>query len=108
MNTARVGNAKEVQTARLLQEDGWVVGSRRHIGGAGDLLAIRVGSRPRLIEVKCRKNLWEGFRAADRMALLTLAESADADALVAWWKPGASEPEWLAPHQWPLARSFPP
>lgn len=80
MNTARVGNSAEVYVARWLQERGWLVGSRRHIGGAGDLLAVRPatwheGNREgfagavRLIEIKCSNSVWRDFTRADRQAM---------------------------------------
>lgn len=60
--------------AEWLQQRGWLVASRRHIGGAGDLLAVRqwkdeseiTATEVWLIEVKHCKNLWENFRKADR------------------------------------------
>lgn len=79
MNTARKGNSAEVYVARWLQDRGWIVGSRRHIGGAGDLLAVDTqgdglgNGRPAgvvwLIEVKCCKELWQQFRREDRQAM---------------------------------------
>lgn len=72
MNTARKGNAAEVYVARWLERHGWIVGSRRHIGGAGDLLAVR-DDRVQLVEVKCCKNLWQQFRRADRQAMKDVA-----------------------------------
>ena len=90
MNTARKGNSAEVYVARWLQARGWLVGSRRHIGGAGDLLAVWPGSpgpfatpsktRPSvymqlfpgatwLLEVKACKELWQQFRREDRQAM---------------------------------------
>ena len=75
MSSVSRGNAAERYVAKWLTERGWLVASRRHIGGAGDLLAVRNGSLDRstlrrteiwLIEVKHCKNLWENFRKADR------------------------------------------
>jgi Holliday junction resolvase len=110
------GNAAEVRTAELLQKEGWLVGSRRHIAGAGDLLAVRpVGhglevqgpTRPvcsvALIEVKKCENLWQNFRRPDRSALLELASTFNAEPLVAWWKPKASKPVWVYPTEYPSA-----
>lgn len=85
-NTARAGNSAEVYVARWLQARGWLVGSRRHIGGAGDLLAVWPGffvakavwdiadeDRPKgtvwLIEVKAAKDIWQQFRREDRQAM---------------------------------------
>lgn len=87
MNTARKGNAAEVFVARWLQDRGWLVASRRHIGGAGDLLAIHPTGEWRgerlifegrwmilpgstlLAEVKACKELWQQFRREDRQAM---------------------------------------
>lgn len=64
----------ELYVAQWLQQRGWLVASRRHVGGAGDLLAVREWKDESevsvtevwLIEVKHCKNLWENFRKADR------------------------------------------
>lgn len=65
MSTSSRGIAAERYVARWLTERDWLVASRRHVGGAGDLLAI---SRDViwLVEVKSCKNLWENFRREDR------------------------------------------
>lgn len=103
MNSTAKGSAKERLTAKLLSEDGWLVASRRHIGGAADLLAIKPNHRPRLVEVKCRRELYSGsgFSRADRAALIAEAERFDAEPLCAWWKPRAREPVWLGVGDWP-------
>lgn len=90
MNTARKGSAAEVFVARWLQDRGWLVASRRHIGGAGDLLAIHPlgfleaptyaspgrgpmqevsAGKTLLLEVKACKELWQQFRREDRQAM---------------------------------------
>lgn len=68
-NTSRKGNVGERFVTRWLEERGWVVASRRHIGGSGDLLAVLPeNGRVMLIEVKhCKqKQLWQNFRREDR------------------------------------------
>ena len=35
------GNARENAVARLLRDEGWIVGSMRHSEGGGDLIASR-------------------------------------------------------------------
>lgn len=101
-NTSRKGNGAELKTAKLLQESGWLVASRRHIGGAADLLAIRPGDKPRLIEVKACKTLYSGnFRREDRAALIAEAERYGAVAECCWWPPRAREPKWLGVGDWP-------
>lgn len=69
MSTVSRGNAAERYVAKWLANRGWLVASRRHIGGAGDLLAVREAlgtAEVWLIEVKSCKNLWENFRKEDR------------------------------------------
>lgn len=76
MNTARKGNAAERCVARYQQDHGWIVASRRHIGGAGDLLCVHtVSGACWLIEVKaCNpKQLWQNFRREDRVEMLEQA-----------------------------------
>lgn len=56
--------------ADWLTQRGWVVGSRRHIKGPGDLLAVHPDDGAVwLIEVKKAKDLWQQFRKADRIAM---------------------------------------
>jgi Holliday junction resolvase-like predicted endonuclease len=69
LNTARKGNSAERFVVKHLEEKGWVVASRRHIGGAGDLLAVHPNGATWLVEVKCCKNLYENFRRGDREAM---------------------------------------
>lgn len=74
VSTVSKGNSAERYVAKWLEDCGWLVASRRHIGGAGDLLAVREWidesdialTEVWLIEVKHCKNLWENFRKADR------------------------------------------
>jgi hypothetical protein len=103
VNSARKGNAKELRTAELLAADGWLVGSRRHIGGAGDLLAVKRGERPRLIEVKATAEVpWRStFGPLKRAELRDCAAAHGAVAEIAWWRPRARQPEWLDEAVWP-------
>jgi Holliday junction resolvase-like predicted endonuclease len=100
VNTARKGNSAEVFVARWLEERGWVVGSRRHIGGAGDLLAVLPSSGVTwLIEVKCCKNVWQQFRRSDRddMRATELPEGAERYVVNKVGK----ELVWLGEKTWP-------
>lgn len=87
MSAVSRGNAAERYVAKWLQDRGWIVGSRRHIGGAGDLLAVHpeplikggedfldflgdpIPTSVWLIEVKAAKELWQQFRREDRQAM---------------------------------------
>lgn len=107
MNTARKGNGKEKATERLLEEDGWLVGSRRHIGGPGDLLAVArayndgMHERVRVIEVKATLRPYSHFGPKDREALLRFAEENYAEAELAWWPPGSKTCQFIPSSDWP-------
>ena len=92
------GTRAENEVVATLRERGWyawrllpttndrddeVVGS-----GVADVIALRAGSRPRLIEVKATKaGPYAGFVPARRVRLSEVAKEADADALLAWKEP---------------------
>lgn len=87
MRTSAKGNGFEVQVARQLEQEGWTVGSRRHIGGCGDLLAVRDGERPRLIECKRgARSPYEHFREPDRNRMRDYAAERGLVAELAWRK----------------------
>jgi hypothetical protein len=83
----------------VLAEEGWLCASRRHIGGAGDVLAIRYYTPSpyineidaMLIEVKSTSGgPWERFGPTDRQALIDTAENYGAEAWLYWWPPRKS------------------
>jgi hypothetical protein len=104
VNTAQKGNSKEVATAHILQREGYIVGSRRHVRGPGDLLAFHPIKRAQLIEVKYGSDPWMNFRPADRDELRTYANDAGLLPVLAWWKRGASEPRFIHEPEWPSSR----
>ena len=95
------GNARELKVMAVLASEGWLCASRRHIGGAGDILAIcteRWEATPyadageqmqaMLIEVKSTtRNPWNDFGPADRQALVETAEKYGAVPWLYWWPP---------------------
>lgn len=99
--------------AKYLETQGWTVGSRRHIGGAGDLLAVRYRGdsgagdggdwyEVQLIEVKRTtrpETVWQGFRRSDRLALIEAAHGLNAAPLLAHLCQG----HWTirGPEEWP-------
>jgi hypothetical protein len=110
----RYGNAREVKVAQEMERDGWLVGSRRHMGGAGDLLAVSYDETPsmfhdggptghevRLIEVKGNGGSpYMNFRAEDRRAMIKTAREVGAEPWLAWWPPGG-ELQWIPAADWP-------
>jgi Holliday junction resolvase len=86
----------------LLSEDWWVARAAGSLGDA-DLVALRYGSRPRLIEVKSTAGgPYERFGPAERHRLSFAAKLADADALLAWWPP-RGKLRWIPESEWPKA-----
>lgn len=84
-----------------LEAAGWLVGSRRHIGGAGDWLAVNRDGNVWLVEVKATKGMWDGFGPADRKALISLAEEIDATPVMAYRLSGNNI-------RWVFKSGFPP
>lgn len=95
MSSTRRGNAGELRVQHDLEDLGYLVAQRRHVGGAGDLLAVPlleeretgvlVQDSPLLIEVKTdRRGPFSTFGPADRRDLLATADRWHLEALLAW------------------------
>jgi hypothetical protein len=115
-----LGSPAENRTARILESFGYLVASRRHVGGAGDLVAILLGdtvevrnrleplppiTRGLLVEVKRGTgNPWENFRHGDRIAMVEAGFLYRLTPLLAYWpwSPSANKhPIWLEQSDWP-------
>lgn len=95
------GINKERQLKRELEADGWWVGRAAGSLGDADLVALKAGETPRLIEVKSTaRGPFHGFGPADRRELLEAAKRAGADAWLAWFAP-RKPAAWLSPEDWP-------
>lgn len=69
--------------------------------GCADVVAMKIGRRPRLIEVKSTtRSPFAGFPPKDRADLLFAAELAGAEPWLVWW-PKRSKPIWIAAAEWP-------
>lgn len=69
--------------------------------GVADVVALRDGSRSRLIEVKSTaQGPYERFGPADREKLRQAAKLAGADAFLAWWPP-RGELRMIPAAEWP-------
>lgn len=83
----QAGRARERQVADRLRDEDWVV-LKGTTYGTCDLVALRDGDRPRLIEVKSTaQGPYEHFSPADRASLAAEAARAGADAYLAWHPP---------------------
>ena len=69
--------------------------------GCADVVALRDGSRPRLVEVKSTAGgPYEHFGPAARRRLSFAATIAGADAFLAWW-PARGQLRWIGEQEWP-------
>ena len=75
------------------------------VSGEADLIALHVGRKPRMIEVKSTtRGPFAGFPPADRQHLLESAKQAGAQAWLVWW-PSRGKPRWIPPGEWPKAKT---
>lgn len=98
------GITRERQVRRVLEaQDYWVARAAGSLGDA-DLVALKAGKRPLLIEVKSTAaGPFHSFGPKARTDLLFAASVAGADATLAWW-PSRGKLVWLPPAQWPNRR----
>ena len=69
--------------------------------GCADVVALKAGQRPMLIECKSTKaGPYAGFGPADRRALSFMAKLAGASAWL-YWKPKRARAVWIAEKDWP-------
>jgi hypothetical protein len=100
------GLTRERQVASRLRAHGYLIGSRRHEPGPGDILAVPlpdVGRRlePLLVEVKGTARPYERFGPVERMMLAERAVAFGLRPALAWW-PAGGVLEWIGPDAWPL------
>jgi Holliday junction resolvase len=95
------GHDRERQVKRLLEEDDWFVARAAGSLGDVDLVALKDGKVPRLIEVKSTaQGPYERFGPKDRADLLAAAEIAGGVPVLCWWPPRA-KPRWIHADEWP-------
>jgi Holliday junction resolvase len=96
------GHDRERAVKARLQEDDWVVIRAAGSLGGIDLVALKPGHRPLLVEVKSTVNgPFDHFRPEERMALLLAADMAGGQAVLAWWPP-RGKLRWFPPDEWPV------
>lgn len=102
MRGKRAGTQRELAVRNHLRDRDWLAFRAPASLGVADVVALRDGSRPRLIEVKSTaQGPYESFGPAARQKLLLAAELAGADAYLAWW-PKHGELRWLHSSEWPV------
>lgn len=95
------GHNRERQVKALLEADDWFVTRAAGSIGDADLVALKAGHAPRVIEVKSTAaGPYHSFGPKDRADLLFAAELAGAVAELCWWPP-RGKPHWIPSRQWP-------
>jgi len=96
----QAGRARERQVANRLRSDDWVC-VKGTTFGVCDLVALRAGSTPRLIEVKSTAGgPYERFGPVERASLMAEARRAGAEAWLAWYPP-RGQLRWIPSWEWP-------
>ena len=97
------GHQRERDVKRKLEDDDWFVTRAAGSLGDADLVALKVGKPPRLIEVKSTAaGPYHSFGPADRDGLRMAARIAGAEAWLAWWPP-RGQLRWISEGEWPHA-----
>ena len=95
------GVKRERQIRDLLRNDDWIAFRAPASLGVADVIALRDGDRPRLIEVKSdTAGPYHAFGPAKRDRLRFAAKLAGADAYLVWWPPHG-KPQWIGAEAWP-------
>lgn len=95
------GHDRERAIKRILEDEGWWVIRAPASLGEADLVALKAGEQPRMIEAKANTgNPYMNFRPEDRQALLDAAEKAGARAELAFW-PKFGNLTWIGSEAWP-------
>lgn len=101
----RKGAVRERQVAERYEANGWVVYRSAGSHGPADLVALKAGVMPELVQVKATKaGPWSGFGPADREELRDEALRAGARAVLCHWPPDRKGPRFLHVQDWPAPR----
>lgn len=98
------GIQRERQVRRLLEEQGyWTCRAAGSFGDA-DVVALKDGQPPLLVEVKSTTaGPFHSFGPAQRAELIAAARQCGGIAQLCWWPP-RQRPRWYAEWQWPAAK----
>lgn len=99
--SAQRGIQRERAVRDLLSGEDWLAFRAPASLGCADVIALRDGSRPRLIEVKSTKaGPYHSFGPQARARLRFAGKLAGADVFLAWW-PSRGKLKWISEREWP-------
>lgn len=99
MTGEKRGRGRELRIAEVMRDSGCI--SYRLAWGQADVISLKAGARPLLIQVKSTaQGPFERFGPTERANLLAEAIAAGADCTLAWW-PKNGPLRWVAPEEWP-------
>jgi Holliday junction resolvase len=102
------GIARERQVKLLLLAEGWWVVRAAGSMGDADLVALKAGETPLMVEVKSDvAGPFANFRPGDREDLRRAAKVAGATPTLCWWPP-RKPPKWIPESDWPGVRAVTP
>jgi Holliday junction resolvase len=95
------GHNRERAVKHLLEDEDWWVARAAGSLGDADLVALKAGRSPRLIEVKSTAGgPYERFGPTERSSIALAAELAGATAELAWWPPHG-QLRFIPSQEWP-------
>lgn len=95
------GHQRERDLVNWLRDHDWFAMRAPASLGVADVVALKAGERPRLIEVKSTaQGPYEHFRPKDRADLRFAAKLAGADAVLCWHPP-RGERRFIPASEWP-------
>jgi Holliday junction resolvase len=103
------GHDRERAVKAILETEDWFVTRAAGSLGDADLVALKAGRAPLLVEVKSTaRGPFHGFGPADRAELLLAARIAGARAVLCWWPPRGTR-HWFYEDQgdWPPTPALP-
>lgn len=102
------GIDRERRLREALERDGWWTCRAAGSLGEADVIALKQGQIPKLIEVKSTSaGPFHSFGPAKRDALISAAVRAGAVPWLVWWPPRGA-PSWLPVSSWPIVREREP